>query len=154
VFVTTHVLAGAALGLASGRPLLGLLAGPPGHLAMDRLPHWGGYEGGVSDPTFLRVAVVDGLVGLVAIGLVARATPQQARLPVLAGIAGAVLLDLDKPAQLFLGADPFPEPVQRVHKSVQRESPGWWPSDLAAAGLLAATLAAVLRRADRMAPAR
>jgi hypothetical protein len=151
VFVTTHVLAGAALGLASRRPLLGLLAGPPGHLALDRLPHWGGFEDGVADPTFLRVAVVDGLLGLVTIGLVARATPPQARLPVLAGIAGAVLLDLDKPAELFFGTDPFPAPVRRLHKSVQWEASGWWPSDLAAAGLLAATVVTLLRRADGVA---
>ena len=151
MFVTTHVLAGAALGLAGRRPLLGLLAGPPGHLAMDRLPHWGGYEGGVSDPAFLRVAVVDGLLGLATIGLLARVTPPYARLPLLAGIAGAVLLDLDKPAELFFRADPFPARVQRLHESVQRESAGWWPSDVVAAGLLTTAIVALLRRADRAA---
>ena len=147
MFVTTHALAGAALGLATGRPLPALLAGPPGHLAMDALPHWGGYEGGVAHPTFLRVAVADGLLGLLAVGLALRTAPRHARLPVLAGITGAVLLDLDKPAELFVGADPFPERVGRLHTAVQRESPAWWPADLAATALLAGGLVLLARRA-------
>jgi hypothetical protein len=46
-------------------------------------------------------------------------------LKVCAGMAGACLLDLRYPAMVYLGADPFPEVVTRLHNAVQRgrESP-------------------------------
>lgn len=143
MFVTTHAAAGAVLGLALGRPAAGLPVGIASHLAMDALPHWGGVE----ESVFLPVAVVDGLAGLTAVGLLLRAAPPTARAAVLAGIAGAVAPDLDKPARLLLGVEPFPRAFQALHVAVQRESPRWWPAEVAAAALLTATVTALLRRA-------
>ena len=38
-------------------------------------------------------------------------------------MAGAVLLDLDKPFQYFVGVNPFPRIVNRIHQEIQNESP-------------------------------
>ncbi len=48
---------------------------------------------------------------------------KEARLSTVAAIAGAVLLDLDKPILHFIGVKPFPEVVNRIHKRIQNESP-------------------------------
>ena len=48
----------------------------------------------------------------------------------MAAMAGAVLLDLDKPCLYFFGVDPFPAVVQRLHRRVQNESPGGMPNEL------------------------
>src|SRR5581483_11627399 len=41
------------------------------------------------------------------------------RLPVLAGMVGAALLDLDKPGRYFVGLSPFPAAVDRFHARIQ-----------------------------------
>ena len=63
----------------------------------------------------MKVAVPDGLVGLAAIMVVARATPPGLRLRVLAGVFGACLPDVHKPAQQFFGRSPFPAWIDRAH---------------------------------------
>ena len=63
MLITNHVLAGALVGLASPGPVSAFGVGVVSHFAMDVVPHWG-------DPdheAFLRVAYVDGLVGLATV---------------------------------------------------------------------------------------
>lgn len=150
MFVTTHVLAGAALGLVTRHPLLGLAAGAASHLALDAVPHWGD----VAPSTFLTVAVVDGLLGVAVLAAAVRATPRALRLRAVAGITGAVVPDLDKPAVLFLGVNPFPAAVERAHGAVQREAAGWWWVEVLAGALLATAVVALLRRAREAASRR
>ena len=116
MFITNHVLAGTLAGTALRRhPVLAFAAGFATHVAMDMTPHWG-------DPTigrdgFYAVAKRDGMLGLGVIALVTAAgVPPRAAL--LAGIAGAAVLDADKPAEFFFGFNPFPawvEPVPQAH---------------------------------------
>lgn len=144
--VTSHVLAGALIGASlSRRPLLAFTAGVASHFAMDALPHWGTPD----DAQFLRVAVVDGLIGLSAAAAVALRCPARWRVPVLAAVAGAVLPDLNKPAVLFLGASPFPRAFDALHGWVQNEAPTRLTWEVAAAGVLALTCWAARRRAVR-----
>jgi hypothetical protein len=117
---------------------------------MDALPHWGLPRLPSSDAAFLRVARRDGVVGFAALAaLAAGAGP--ARPAVLAGMAGATLLDVDKPARHFFGRNPVPAPVQDFHDRIQRESPRRMPNEiLIASGLLALSVALVSR--GRLAP--
>ena len=73
------------------------------------------------------------LVGLATIYAVARATPPRRRLPVLAGIFGACLPDVDKPSHLFFGRSPFPRWFDRVHLAIQPEASHRMPIELATA---------------------
>lgn len=141
MLITNHVLSGAVLGAVLPSPVAAFGAGVVSHFALDALPHWG-----VTDPgQFLDVAVRDGLLGLATIGVVAASTPPRRRTSVLCGIAGATLPDLDKPAQLFFGRDPFPGLVNRFHQAVQREAPHRMRHEIVF-GVLTAALAAVLAR--------
>lgn len=132
MFVTNHALAGALIGqLMPGEPLGAFVVGAASHLALDAVPHWGcdTWKPGGPDH-FLTVARRDGLLGL---GVMAASTilvNRRSRLAVAAGMAGAVLLDLDKPLEHFLRWRPFPKVVQRVHERVQRESPKAMPNEL------------------------
>jgi hypothetical protein len=131
VLITNHVLGGALVGLASPGPVSAFTVGVASHVAMDVVPHWG-------DPdheAFLRVAVVDGLVGLATMALLARLTPSSRRVTVLAGMLGACFPDADKPSDLFFGRSPFPAPVDAFHKAIQTESPRRMPQEFAVAGL-------------------
>ena len=125
MLVTNHVAAGAAIGaLLHRRPALAFAAGVASHLAMDCLPHWGLPRGPESHASFLHVAKRDGLAGLAAIA-------------VLAGIAGATLLDVDKPAKHFFDHNPVPAPIQDFHERIQREAPHRMRNEiLIAAGLM------------------
>jgi hypothetical protein len=142
VFVTTHVLAGAAIGAATRRPLVGLVLGAASHLALDAVPHWGG----VTPSTFLAVAVADGLLGLAAMALTTRLAPPGLRTAVLAGAVGGALPDLDKPAELFVGRSPFPVAFDDIHGAIQREAPGWWWVEAGTAALVVAVLLVLLTR--------
>ena len=51
-------------------------------------------------------------------------------------MAGAVLLDLDKPFLYFFGVDPFPAVVQRLHAWIQNESRVGCPTNCASAAPL------------------
>ena len=146
MLVTNHVAAGAAIGvLLHRRPGLAFAAGVASHVAMDCLPHWGLPRGPESHERFLEVAKKDGLAGLAAIAVLSG--PAKGLRPgVLAGIAGATLLDVDKPARHFFGRNPVPAPIQDFHERIQREAPHRMRQEVAiAVGLLAASAVLVAR---------
>ena len=45
-------------------------------------------------------------------------------------MAGAALLDLDKPMMYFVGRNPFPMRVRRFHEMVQNESEEGLPNEI------------------------
>ena len=155
MLVTNHVLAGAAIGALVERPLPALALGVVSHVAMDSVPHWGlanedRLQGDVMrNPKFLRVAYRDGFAGLAVMGA-AVGLARGRRLPVLAGMVGAALLDLDKPGKHFVGQSPFPAAVDRFHARIQegREHDHRMRQEFAVAGGLA-VLAVALVRAKR-----
>lgn len=147
VLVTNHVLAGAVIGAVVKRPLPALVLGVASHLAMDRIPHWGlshdDRQGdAISNPRFLHVAYRDGFAGLAAM-TAAFGLARGRRRPVLAGMVGAALLDLDKPGRHFVGWSPFPAAVDRFHADIQkgREHEHKMGQELAVAAGLAAVVA-------------
>lgn len=147
MLVTNHVLAGAAIGAITKRPLPALALGVVSHLAMDRIPHWGLAHGDrhgdpLKSPEFLRVAYRDGFAGLAAMGA-AFGLARGRRVPVLAGMVGAALLDLDKPGRHFVGMSPFPRAVDQFHAAIQegREHNHKMGQELAVAAGLAALVA-------------
>lgn len=140
MLITNHVLSGAVVGASSPDALSAFGRGFVSHFVLDALPHFG-----VDDEHFMSVAVPDGLLGLTAIYAIARTTPRERLLPVLAGIAGACLPDLDKPARQFLGRSPFPAWFDRAHASIQPEASHRLPVELAAAAAFTAALGSLLR---------
>jgi hypothetical protein len=147
MFITNHALAGAAIGLVVPGPGPAFVAGVASHLAMDMVLHWGG---DIEWDDFVRVARVDGTVGLGVAGLaLATAVPALARPAVAAGIAGACLIDMDKPSRHFFGRSPFPAAFDRFHGRIQRERPIGLVVEAATAAALAAGLVALGRRARR-----
>jgi hypothetical protein len=96
----------------------------------------------------MHVAVPDGLIGASTMAVVTSATDPVRRARVLAGMAGAALLDLDKPCQVFFGFSPFPRSVDVLHARVQRESPRRMPQEILV-GLSGALLVGVLTRRRR-----
>jgi len=98
---------------------------------------------------FLVTAVADGLAGLAAIGLVARASRRErpaVLVSTLAGMAGGAFPDLDKPSELFFGRSPFPARWDAFHARIQRESPRRMPQEVVVAAGLGALVALLLRR--------
>lgn len=148
MLITNHVLSGAAIGAASPDLASALGRGFVSHFVLDAVPHFG-----VDDAHLMRVAVPDGLVGLAAIAVVARATPRRLLLPVLGGIAGACLPDLDKPGRQFFDRSPFPSWFDWAHTVIQTESARRFPVELAAATTFTAVLAVLLHRARSAPPA-
>ena len=146
MLVTNHVLAGAAIGALVKRPVPALALGVVSHVAMDVIPHWGLSHEDQGDPMhnpkFLRVAYRDGFAGLAAMGA-AFGLARGRRLPVLAGMVGAALLDLDKPGKHFVGMSPFPKVIDRFHAEIQvgREHDHKMGQELAVAAGLAALVA-------------
>jgi hypothetical protein len=149
MFVTNHVLSGAIIGRAlRRRPVVAFVAGVGSHLALDAMPHWGcdlNVDGGPE--RFLAVARRDGILGLSVMATVALAEDRQARLSTLAAMAGAALLDLDKPFEHFFGVRPFPEMVTRIHRWVQNESPDGMGKEFAYGVLFALVDTAAIVRA-------
>ncbi len=151
MLVTNHVLAGAVIGAGplARRPLLALVTGVASHFVLDRTPHWGDQRRRV----FLVTAVCDGLSGLTAIALVARAAARggpggrAVLVSVLAGMAGGALPDLDKPSIEFFGRSPFPAAVDEFHGRIQCESTRRMPQEFVVAAGLSALVALLLRRA-------
>ncbi len=45
-------------------------------------------------------------------------------------MAGAVLLDADKPMIYYFGRNPFPRAVRRIHARAQNESPEGIPNEI------------------------
>ena len=147
MFITNHVLAGTLAGSAfRRRPVLAFVTGFVTHIAMDMIPHWG-------NPTldrdgFYAVARRDGLLGLATLALVT-VTGVPPRTALVAGIAGAAVLDSDKPGEYLLGVNPLPGWLDRFHVRIQRESPEGLRTELAAGVALAAVCAAALVRRRR-----
>jgi hypothetical protein len=146
MLLTNHVLAGAAIGAAlRRRPAAAFAAGVASHLVMDALPHWGLPREPAAAARFLQVARRDGVVGLAALIALSRRASQNGRggRAVLAGMAGACLLDVDKPARHFFGRNPVPDPIQRFHDRIQCEAPHRMPGEFLA-GLALLSLASAL----------
>jgi hypothetical protein len=147
VLLTNHVLSGALIGALARRPLPAFAVGVASHYALDAVPHWGDWG---SRRRFLRVAVADGLISLAVMGSLAAISPADRRLAVVAGMTGAALPDLDKPAWLWFGSSPFPGVVNRFHHRIQREAAGRAHLELLAGGALAcAALVAIRHQAGK-----
>jgi hypothetical protein len=159
MFVTNHVLSGVLIGRPmERRPVAAFLAGVGSHLLLDAMPHWGCDLAGVDGPErFLRVAKRDGLLGLTTMAVATFAVDRRARTATVAAMAGAVLLDLDKPFGHFFGVNPFPEVVNRLHGQAQNESPRGMPNEIAygiafaTAGAIATAIARRRLRSRRVA---
>jgi hypothetical protein len=147
MLVTNHVLAGAVIGaVARRRPAVAFGLGLLSHFALDAAPHWGRWQ---EPPTFMQVAVPDGLTGIAVMAAMTALAPPDTRLAVFTGMAGAALPDLDKPSKVFFGRSPFPRPLDMFHQWIQDEAPHRFKYELVAAGLFctaAASLLAVRRR--------
>jgi hypothetical protein len=151
MLVTNHVAAGAAIGaLLHRRPALAFAAGVASHLAMDCLPHWGLPRVPESHDQFLQVAKKDGLAGLAAIAVLS-GPARGLRGGVLAGIAGATVLDVDKPARHFFDRNPVPAPIQDFHERIQREAPHRMRNEVAIAVALLSVSALLVARGRRAA---
>jgi hypothetical protein len=129
MFVTNHVLSGVLIGrAASRRPATAFALGVGSHVVLDAIPHWGcdpAVPGGTD--RFLRAAKRDGLLGLALVTVATVAVERPARAATVAAMAGAVLLDLDKPVWHFFRKQLFPGVVNRFHARIQVESPsGIW----------------------------
>lgn len=147
MLVTNHVLAGAVIGAATPRrPGSAFALGVLSHFALDAAPHWGKWTG---RPTFMEVAVPDGLVGVAVMGAMTALAPRDRRLAVLAGMAGAALPDLDKPSVVFFGCSPFPRAWDLFHMRIQDEAPHRFKYELAAAALFGAAAAGLLGASRR-----
>lgn len=147
MFVTNHVLSGVLIGrVLEDHPVAAFVAGVGSHLVVDMIPHWGcdfSAEGGPE--RFYAVAQRDGLLGLATMGAGALAVDRRARPAVVAAMAGAALLDLDKPILHFFGVYPFPDLVRRIHLWCQNESTDGMPREVAFGAVFAVidTLAAL-----------
>ena len=146
MLLTNHVLSGALIGALAHRPLPAFAAGVASHFALDVVPHWGKWD---SQRRFLRVAVPDGLISLAAMGAITAASPSDRRLAVLAGMAGAALPDIDKPANLWFGWSPFPAAFDRFHGRIQHEEPRRAHIELLAAAAFGSAAFIALRRLRR-----
>ena len=118
MLITNHVAQGAVIGAVAPGPVSAFVVGVASHFAADSLPHWGVQE----YDDFLRVAYVDGTIGLATLAWLT-GTSSTRRLKVLAGMLGACLPDADKPSTLFFGRSPFPTAVDTWHGIIQREDP-------------------------------
>ena len=143
MLLTNHVLSGALIGAVTRRPAAAFAVGVASHFALDAVPHWGKWA---STRHFLRVAVPDGLISLAARGAITALAPAERRPAVLAGMTGAALPDIDKPAKLWFGRTPWPRAVDRFHIRIQPEAPRRAHIEIAAAGIFAVAALTALRR--------
>jgi hypothetical protein len=156
VFVTNHVLSGALIGRAlERRPVAAFAVGVASHLLLDAVPHWGcatDQPGGADH--FLVVAKRDGFLGLTAMALATLIVAKGGRSATVAAMAGAALLDLDKPCVHFFHQNPFPKAVRHLHDWVQNESPEGLPTEIrfgVVCALADALAAVVMRRSGQSA---
>jgi len=98
MLATNHVLSGALIGALARRPMLAFGVGVASHFVLDAVPHWGKWG---SHSRFMRVAVPDGLVSLAAMAAFTALAPADRRAAVAAGMTGALLPDINKPATLL-----------------------------------------------------
>jgi hypothetical protein len=152
MFITNHVLAGTLAGTAlRRRPVLAFAAGFATHVVMDMTPHWGNPS--IGRDGFYAVAKRDGILGLGVLALVTAAGVPP-RTALLAGIAGAAVLDSDKPSEYFFGFNPLPRWLDQFHQRIQRESPEGMRTEVVAGVALATIATAVLIRRRRSYPIR
>ena len=153
MFVTNHVLSGVLIGRAlERRPAAAFVVGVGSHLLVDAIPHWGCDRSAPdAQERFLRVARRDGVLGLGVMAAAALAVDPKARPAVVAAMAGAALLDLDKPIEHFFGVYPFPDPVRRLHVWIQNESTTGLPKELAF-GAVCTVIDAVVALGSRRRP--
>jgi hypothetical protein len=151
MFVTNHVLSGVIIGQAlPRRPVTALLVGVGSHLILDIFPHWGcDLRGPGGSEQFLALARRDGICGLVAMTAATAMADRTTRTATVAAMAGAVLLDLDKPSLHFLGVNPFPGVVDRFHKWVQNESPEGMSNEMGYGSAFAVVAAGLVARNRR-----
>ena len=149
MLITNHVLSGAVIGAVAPDVRQAVSLGFLSHFVLDGLPHFG-----VDDAHLMKVAVPDGLLGLAAIGVIGRATPRDRMAPVLAGIVGACLPDLDKPGRQFFDRSPFPRWFDAVHARIQDEEVHRFTVEIAAAAVFSVALVALLPRRPRPAATR
>ena len=142
MLATNHVLSGALIGALTRRPMLAFGAGVASHFVLDWVPHWGKWE---SQSRFLRVAVPDGLVSLAAMTAFTVLAPADRRAATAAGMAGALLPDINKPATLWFGRWPFTAAVDRFHHRIQHEASGRAHFELVSAAAFAAAAVVALR---------
>lgn len=145
MLITNHVIAGAIIGSLSPSKRTAFAVGVVSHLALDVIP-----DMGVRDRThFLRLAVIDGLIGASAMAGIAKLAPTDERSRVVAGMLGACLLDANKPSREFFGRSPFPEWLDRAHNAIQSESPEKLGQEVLLAVSGGLVLAGRFRRRDR-----
>ena len=139
MFVTNHVLSGVLLGqMLKRRPVTAFFIGVGSHLVLDSIPHWGcDTDAPGQFGRFLLVARRDGLLGLTIMAVAAAAVPKRGRASTVSAMAGAALLDLDKPLMIYVGLNPFPAVVNRLHGRVQRETSLGMPFEFAFGAALA-----------------
>jgi len=101
---------------------------------------------------FLRVAQRDGLLGLATIAGCVWAADRKQLPATFAGIAGAVLLDVDKPSLHFFSRNPIPGWLQRLHGRIQRESSDLMVVEVASGPALAIAEFAVPRPSQNRRP--
>jgi len=148
MLITNHVLSGAVIGAVTRRPGPAFVLGVASHFVLDAVPHWGDWG---SRRRFMHVAVRDGLTGLAAMAAMTAITPPSARPAVLAGMVGAALPDLDKPAVIYFGRSPFPRVVNEFHSTIQNEAAGRAHLEVGAALLFGAIALTLLRGNPRRA---
>ncbi len=79
-------------------------------------------------------------------GTFAALSPAERRAAVVAGMTGAALPDIDKPAKLWFGRSPWPRAVDRFHQRIQPEAAGRAHIELLAAAGFGAAALSLLRR--------
>jgi hypothetical protein len=79
-------------------------------------------------------------------GTIAALAPAERRPSLLAGMIGAALPDIDKPAKLWFGRSPWPRAVDEFHHDIQREASGRAHIELLAAAAFGAAAILLLRR--------
>ncbi|ABD09653.1 hypothetical protein ThrDRAFT_00749 [Frankia casuarinae] len=144
MIISSHVGAGAFVGMAIRHPVSALAAGFVSHLVMDALPHWG--TGPNTEPEWLPIARKDGVAGLAAMALLTASAPAGRRLAVLAGMTGACLPDTDKVGRYFVGVSPWPSRFDRFHEAIQNEARHRLPREIATAAVLTTAGTLLLRR--------
>ena len=124
----------------------------PRRLVLDAIAHWGcNTMTPDGDRRFIGAARVDGILGLGVVGLATAVVGRRSRTATVAAMAGAALLDMDKPAMYFFRVDLLPEIVDRVHRRFQNESEDDLAREFAYGALFAGVDAAAvaLRRGGR-----
>ncbi|THJ74109.1 hypothetical protein [Candidatus Frankia alpina] len=144
MIISSHVGAGAFVGMAIRHPVPALAAGFLSHLAMDALPHWG--TGPNTESEWLPIARRDGVAVLAAMALLTASAPAGRRLAVLAGMTGACLPDTDKVGRYFVGSSPWPNRFDRFHEKIQNEARHRLPREVATAAALTVAGTVLLRR--------